>query len=335
MLKTLLGISHVDYGKIVKRWPESSGIDILADSVYSICEGVVVFVGSSLDRTYVVNVQIDSNQFIRYYNLKSEAVSPNQVLKKGDKIGVANKVVRVEYCTKEPSGSNPVRIGTSEYYKHDPYPIFSGQQQLTTLGISAYERAVSGNTYDPTQLIKTEAITPYIATISGSDTSVNYKALKNMGVVGVMLYGGGLYNNIHLEKLSYKNPSLDKQVSQVEKDDLPYGLYVDVRARNMDEAKKECKALYYVTATYPPKLGIWLHLDLVKGRLTNDRILGYYYKQLYDWGLGNRAGLYVTKSELESITWSKYKEYFNLWLVSHIDRIEAIDSLLTPEFFKH
>lgn len=335
LVSTLLGRPIFNIKPVLKRtWPECTGTDILADNVYSICKGVVVFVGLSTDNDYVVNVQIDATQFIRYCNLKSEAVSPNQAIKAGDKIGVADEYVRVEYCNNTIPETNCVRLGGTTYYKHDPYPILTGESEIQISGRSAYELALSGKIYDPTQLIKEETITPFIATLSPSVTYIDIKGHDSMGVVGYMVYGGGLFDDSHMKKSQYISNTLKGQLSTIEKANKPYGIYVDVRARSIAEAKEECKQLYYLIVRHSPKLGIWLKLNLVKSKTINDTIIDVYKENMIKWGMSGHFGFYVTKSQLENISWDIHKEDSLLWLISHTSRIDAVEQLLTPEFFK-
>ena len=84
---------------IIRKWPDCTGVDITTNKVYNICKGVVVFVGMSVENKFVVNVQIDSTQMVRYCNLKSENVKPNQPVDSNALIGEADKFVRIEYCS--------------------------------------------------------------------------------------------------------------------------------------------------------------------------------------------------------------------------------------------
>lgn len=337
-MSVLLGRNVPNADKLViKKWPECLGIDIEATSVYNIHKGVVVYVGQSTDGKYVVNVQLDATRIVRYCNLKTEYVSPNQAILEGVKIGEADKYVRVEYCASSlPTNDKTqcIRVGASSYYKYNPYNLLCGNGKIEITGVCAYDRAQSGLAYDPTQLINHESITPYIATIHKSVNSVDVAKLKSQGVVGLMLYGGGLYDEVHMKKDRYTNSNLNSLVLQCIKHSMPYGLYVDVRARSIEEAKLECKQLQLVISKYIPILGVWLNIQLTKPTSINDKILDIYRDQLTRWGLSERFGIYASKSQLSKITWSKHQKSFYLWLVNHVGRIDSIDSLLTPEFFK-
>lgn len=336
LISTLLGKSiFTNINSVVKRkWPDCTGLDILADKVYNICKGVVVFVGLNIDNTYVVNVQIDATQFIRYCNLKSESVSPNQALNVGDLIGVADEYVRIEYCNNTDSGQSCVRLGGTTYCKHDPYPFLCGDEEIIVSGRSSYDLAQSGLLYDPKQLINTDAITPYIVTSSPNVKSIDFSKLKSIDVVGAMLYGGGLYDASHIKKSSYRNSNIDSLIKSADSAGLGYGLYVDVRARSTDEAKEECKQLYFLIASYPPKLGVWLKLNLVTPKSINDKILNIYQHELDRAGWSGQYGLYVNRSQLNNVSWNIHQDKFLLCLDDHLDRIDIVQELLTPDFFK-
>lgn len=363
MIATIIGNEKLEKIESVidKKWPDCTGVNILTSTVYSACKGVVIFVGCDMAGKYTVTVQIDSKQSIRYCNLSTESVTPNQLVEEGTEIGTVSKSVLVEYCTTEVEDTNDaeestesdeenkyepptteegreaiyVRIGSVTYYKHNPYPLLSGEQELTIHGVSSYDLVSSSQLKDPTQLINIESITPFIATLSESISEIDAKKLKKLGVVGIMLYGGALYDSVHIENSQYRSSSLSKQVKLVEDAAFPYGLYVYVRARSIAEAKKECQQLFYIISKYPPKLGLWLKLDLVKNKTINDSILDVYVKELESWGLEGQCGLYATEKQLSKISWDKFQDSFYLWLIKSVDNIDVIETLLTPDFFKH
>ena len=114
----------------VKRtWPEIPGIEYVATSVKSVCEGTVIYVGAS-DGRYVVNVQSNSNECIRYCRLKSVNVKINDKVGLDTVIGQADKFVRLEYCTTFVKSNYVVRIYNRTYYKQDPRPLLEGQYEV-------------------------------------------------------------------------------------------------------------------------------------------------------------------------------------------------------------
>ena len=199
---------------------------------------------------------------------------------------------------------------------------------------TAYDDSTFGYSYvDPKSIIRTEGMTPYIANVKTTASNVNYEKLAKMGVAGVMFSAGCLYDSVHSENTRYVNSKLKTEVAKAHKADLLHGLYATVRARSSAEAKKECEQLYYVISKYPPTLGLWLKLELVKSKSINHQILDIYYENCVEWGLKDKCGLYATKSQLNMIDWSKYKDKYYLWLDSHLDSVASLDELLTPEMF--
>lgn len=175
-------------------------------------------------------------------------------------------------------------------------------------------------------------LTPYIITIDRYTKSIKYKELKEMGVSGVMIEAGRLYSNSHKEQ-SYRNPKLDEQVRAASDADVPFALYTDVRARSVEEGRKELYELSFCIRRYPPALGVWLYLNLSKSKSENNKIIDLYYKELVALGLKNKIGFYTTKEQLDKIDWKKYSEEWYLWINKHVSRIDDMNQLLTPEFF--
>ena len=184
--------------------------------------------------------------------------------------------------------------------------------------------------------IVVDAINPYVACIDPTAKNVDYARLISAGVVGVMFYCGTLYADTVL-KIQYKNYVSSTLKSQIEalSDALPYALYCDVKAWNKKSAKEECEALYYVVSKYPPKLGLWLRLDLGLFKATNNKIIDTYYEYITKWGLKDKCGLYCTKAQLSKIDWDdKYCKKFSLWLIDTVPGISNLNELLVPNFFK-
>lgn len=126
-------ITHKD-SKILKDWivdPKSkeyrqnkgyhTGIDIVAENVYSICAGVCTYVGKSSEERNVVIVQYDHNLSFRYCNLDVISVRKGQLISEPytQEIGVAHEYVHFEAITTTKSNWC-VRVGGRDYYKNDP-----------------------------------------------------------------------------------------------------------------------------------------------------------------------------------------------------------------------
>lgn len=189
--------------------------------------------------------------------------------------------------------------------------------------------------YNSQTNIVVDNIDPFVVNIDPSATNVNYKNLILAGVVGAMFYAGSLYEPgiLHVEKSRYVSPTLKRQIQELG-DAMPYALYCDVRARNKEEARKECDALFYVISKYPPKLGIWLGLDLGTNRTANDEVIDMYYKWIIGWGLKDKCGIYCTRAQLGRISWDNYYNKFALWLINMLSSVSNLYDLETPNFFK-
>lgn len=184
--------------------------------------------------------------------------------------------------------------------------------------------------------------TPFLATVSPNADKVDYPALLNAGVSGMMFCAGWLYDDYqrgHIPRKEYVNPHLKAQIAECEKAGMRYALYAIVRAKNRIEADKECRSLYYVLSKYPPNLGLWLLLDMYNSpRPTmNETVLDCYYNYITEWGLSAKCGLYLDKGSILQIDWEKYQNKFYLWLVDHISQHELDtinDHVLKSDFFE-
>lgn len=192
---------------------------------------------------------------------------------------------------------------------------------------------------DPNDVINAEAINALIISIDPSvkPKDINYDELTSNHVSGVMFKAGAFYDTDHKMYTYARNTNLREQVLSAVKAGVRFGLFFDVRARTVDEAKLECEQLYYTVSKYPPALGLWLHLQFSKTSKTqNNKIMDYYVKTMNSWGLSFGSGIYCTKEELDKIDWDKYQENFYLWYVNRFTSESDLDQLqkvLSPEFF--
>lgn len=185
--------------------------------------------------------------------------------------------------------------------------------------------------------------TPFIACVGPNARKVDYPALVSAKVSGMVFCAGWLYDDYrvgHVPRKEYVNPHLQDQIAACEAAGYPYGLYAIVRAKNRIEADQECKDLYYVISKYPPRLGLWLLLDMHNSPppTMNETVLDCYYKYITEWGLSAKCGLYLDKSRILQIDWRKYQNKFYLWLVDHINNQHTLDTIndevLKSSFFE-
>lgn len=181
------------------------------------------------------------------------------------------------------------------------------------------------------------AINPYVATITETAKDINYEALVKLGVVGLMFYGGTYFDDNHKVLDSPNSKNIDKQITALEQSEtfLPYGLVYHSKARNIDEAREECRWFFYLANTYAPKLGVWVRpLFSAKEQLAKD-IIDTYYEYFVSWGFKSKCGIMASKDEAKMIGWPQQSSYMPLWLVGELDKgIAPKDEILTPSYFK-
>lgn len=113
----------------------NSGCDIQADTVYSLCSGVVLQVGT-FDNMLTVTIQYDANTCVRYAHLKNTKLRPGQLIRYKEIVGSADKFVRVEVAQLYSDLTMwPVRIGNITYYKVDPESYVDGSILLPDSGL--------------------------------------------------------------------------------------------------------------------------------------------------------------------------------------------------------
>lgn len=177
-------------------------------------------------------------------------------------------------------------------------------------------------------------MTPYIATLDRTCTDVDFEKLKELKVIAVMIEGGYLYDTSHMKVSRYRNPLIDEQVRGAKDAEMSYALYADVRARNIDEANAELHELQFLIRKYTPPLGCWLAFNFKEeDKSKNDSIIKVYRDKLHKLGLVGKIGFYVNRDQLSAISWDEWQEDFYWWMVDHVQEIEEVDQLLTPEFF--
>lgn len=206
-------------------------------------------------------------------------------------------------------------------------PVTSGNSN------NAYNSAISGLYIASASDVNWDYLSYYIATLDRYSPEVDYKSLKENNLGGVIIEAGYLYNAAHIEQY-YRNPKIHEQCIAASQADVPFGLYCDCKARTIAEAKKEIYQLSFCIRKYPPVLGMWVHFQLVKSKSVNDSIIDYYKNELIRLGLKGMIGILATEKELETFSWKdKHEKDWELWLNKHVDSVNAIETLLTPEFF--
>jgi len=210
----------------------------------------------------------------------------------------------------------------------------STQTKRSLPQISTYD-AVADNVVvlDPKNVVETQRFTPYVVTVSESAKQVNIEALRANKVSAVFLHAGHLFDAGHKNRHTYEAPNLAAQMADVNKYDFPRGLIAKMEARNIQEAKEECKWLHLVIEKYPADLGIWLDCKFTNNKQVNGYILDVYLDEFKKWGVDNKCGLYIGRHELTQIDWDTYQVYFYLWLVDHSQNIPSVNEVIDPTFF--
>ena len=117
---------------IKAKWPTISGCEYYDTKATCIVSGKVLFIGKS-DIYYIVTIQSNSSECVRYGHLRSVNVKVNDIVTEGSLIGQTDKFVLFEYCTVAKGTSKfPVRIYTKTYYKQDPMPLLDKKYEVIT-----------------------------------------------------------------------------------------------------------------------------------------------------------------------------------------------------------
>lgn len=205
------------------------------------------------------------------------------------------------------------------------------QQVNTKLGDPNYSATAVGSS--PIDIDYTQ-FNPYIVTIDRTtSTAVRWDSLIDEGIIGALVEAGILYSQTGSELYNFENNQIPNQIKNLEDADIPFGLYMTCRARNVEQAKEEMYRFSFVIRRYPPKLGVWLNLQLGGSKTRNDEIIDRYEKDLVRLGLTSKIGFYIDESMLERFSWDKYQERWYLWIIKHVDDLSELDTLLDPEFF--
>lgn len=110
-----------------------TGVDVSASDVYSVCTGLVLFVGTDPDNPQhkVVIVQYDANLVFRYCNLSSVSAEVGTEVDIGQLVGTADHFVHFEaMCFFPPKTELRVNIYNRTYYKIDPTKYVDGTISL-------------------------------------------------------------------------------------------------------------------------------------------------------------------------------------------------------------
>lgn len=173
----------------------------------------------------------------------------------------------------------------------------------------------------------------YVATVNRSTEVSDFTKFKDNDVAGLLIEAGYLFTANHTRVDTFQSPKLDAQVLAASQATLPYGFFFIARATSVDEIKEEVYQISFVIRKYPPKLGLWLMLGLHQTQATNDVLLDEYYNRLVELGLNRQLGLYVTTTQLKTITWSKHQDEWWLWIRKHYKSDASFKKAIDPSIF--
>ena len=110
-----------DLYKIYKSFNVS--VNLQATSVYAMYAGVVSMLCKNSNNTHDVIMLLNSNQAIKYGDLKEVHVKVNQFVDVSTYLGEANKYVKIEYMSTFVKSPYLFRVGDIVMYKDDPMKI--------------------------------------------------------------------------------------------------------------------------------------------------------------------------------------------------------------------
>lgn len=173
---------------------------------------------------------------------------------------------------------------------------------------------------------------PYII-LYDRNNNPPYDKLSNIHVSGAIIEAGFRYDSFHNRTAKFDNPNLESQIQSLEKYNLPYGLYTVCRARSINESAEEMKYFQYPVYRHPPKLGVWLMLQLGNDYTTNNSIIDSYYTSLSKLGLLGKMGIICDRAYLKQFDWENFQDKFYLYLIDHVSSLSELSDVLTPELF--
>lgn len=113
----------------------NTSVNLTATDVYTMYGGTVAMISGDKMSGFDVVVLINSQQAIRYRNLKSIEVSQNEFIDTAQKVGVARTAVWVEYLSTFVKNQFPFRMQNMVMYKDDPMKILDVDASvITTVG---------------------------------------------------------------------------------------------------------------------------------------------------------------------------------------------------------
>ena len=174
---------------------------------------------------------------------------------------------------------------------------------------------------------------PYVAKFD-RNADVNYKQLTNLGVVCAIIEAGYRFDSHGKRTEKFDNPNIEKQIENLEKRDIIYGMYTICRAKTVVDAKTEMQYFQYQLYRHPPQFGAWIDIsNFGNSKKLNDSLLTQYNQSLKDLGFSGKMGIICSRNTLNNISWDTWQDEYFLYLIEHVKDVSVLDNLLDPELF--
>lgn len=312
-----------------KTSSESPG-DYLISKLYDLCNEVnrriawndisIPDVKKDIAKTDLVEIEINNSASSNYYGSGLPSLSDMKNSKT-----VTNSV-----------GSIPSSTTTTQSNQ-----ITTSSLSTTSSSNSSGSTGVNVNTYKnisnnvaPTSKLELNTVSPYLITVSRKTKSIADIDFKGLGVSGCIVEAGYLYTDTGLKQKTFRNPYVYDIVEYCIKNNIPYGYYVPCGAIDEKQAKEEIYWLSYIVRKYPTQIGVWLELTRDNSKIVNDSLITTYQMELIKLGLAGQIGLYLDKTKLKKISWSKFCDDWLLWYVDHTGDLADLTKATNKSFFE-
>lgn len=179
------------------------------------------------------------------------------------------------------------------------------------------------------------AINPYVARIRTIGIKVDYKALRKVGVIGVVFNAGEKIDSKHNVLPAKSNQELYAMAEEAKAANLPFGYEFTTHAQSIADVKTECDSFFYIANHFSAKLGVWIRPDFKKTNQLGHEIIDKFYEYFVEWGYKSRCGIIASYEQARIIGWPTQCNYMPLWLEEQLDEnVAPAEEVLTPSFFK-
>jgi len=182
---------------------------------------------------------------------------------------------------------------------------------------------------------------PYLITLNRLSNVPPATVFNQQRISGAIVEVSDYFDIItHRPNSIIYNARLQSQLEALIKYDVPFGLYLTLRARNVSEVNVEFNAFFNVAQYIKPQIGIWVKRMFTQStKTTNDAMIQRSFNILSARKYENQIGLYLSNNDLNNITWSMHKDRWLLWIDNHIrNNIELVNlvehDIVPQQFFE-